>query len=601
MNSNKFQLSWLFQPVFVGLLASGSLLLAGSASANELNESSSSAALPTASTNLPAAPVESSNPAALPAASTNLPVAPAGLPATFSTLVTDVNSTTEAGQVTSVSQLSDVQPTDWAFQALQSLVERYGCIAGYPDGTFRGNRAATRYELAAALNACLDQISDRFATKEDLAAVQALQEEFKAELATLKGRVDGLEARTKTLEAQQFSTTTKLSGEVIFAGAETFTDNDKRAVATGTPTVPLNSRFFSAYRVRLNFDTSFTGEDRLRVRLQARDAASVNTSVATNMGRLGFDGSNTDGTAGQFTLDDLWYRFPIGKKAKVTVIARSGEFNDFVGDTFNPYLASSGTGALSRFGRFNPIYRFGDNGSESAGVVANYKFNDQFSASIGYLAPRPTNSVGPRGGLFGGSYAALAQLEIKPTKNLGIGLTYVHALQEGIGAVGATPADNALLDLTGGTGSARARRPFGNNPMESDSAGLQFSWKVAKWLNLSGWGGVTFAERTNANSSATVLNWAVAAAFPDLLIPGNVGAIIVGQEPRLIGGSAKPACNTVPRNADCGSNFHIEGLYKFKINGNVSITPGLIVIINPENNESNGVEFVPVIRTTFTF
>lgn len=45
-----------------------------------------------------------------------------------------------AGQVTSVSQLSDVQPTDWAFQALQSLVERYGCIAGYPNGTYRGNR-----------------------------------------------------------------------------------------------------------------------------------------------------------------------------------------------------------------------------------------------------------------------------------------------------------------------------------------------------------------------------------------------------------------------------------------------------------------------------
>ena len=120
------------------------------------------------------------------------------------------------GQVTSVSQLSDVQPTDWAFQALQSLVERYGCIAGYPDGTFKGNRAATRYELAAALNACLDQISDRFAIKEDLATVKALQEEFKTELATLKGRVDGLEARTKTLEAQQFSTTTKLSGIAVF-------------------------------------------------------------------------------------------------------------------------------------------------------------------------------------------------------------------------------------------------------------------------------------------------------------------------------------------------------------------------------------------------
>jgi hypothetical protein len=62
-------------------------------------------------------------------------------------------------QVTSVSQLSDVQPTDWTFQALQSLVERYGCIAGYPDGTFKGNRPLSRYEFAAGLNACLDRIN----------------------------------------------------------------------------------------------------------------------------------------------------------------------------------------------------------------------------------------------------------------------------------------------------------------------------------------------------------------------------------------------------------------------------------------------------------
>ncbi len=50
-------------------------------------------------------------------------------------------------QVTSVSQLSDVQPTDWAFQAVQSLVERYGCIAGYPDGSF----AAIVQRLAMSL------------------------------------------------------------------------------------------------------------------------------------------------------------------------------------------------------------------------------------------------------------------------------------------------------------------------------------------------------------------------------------------------------------------------------------------------------------------
>ncbi|HEY9893907.1 MAG TPA: iron uptake porin, partial [Candidatus Sericytochromatia bacterium] len=96
-------------------------------------------------------------------------------------------------QVTSVSQLTDVKPTDWAFQSLQSLVERYGCIVGYPDQTFRGNRALTRYEFAAGLNACLDRINELIAAgtgdlvkKEDLLAVQKLQEEFAAELATLR-------------------------------------------------------------------------------------------------------------------------------------------------------------------------------------------------------------------------------------------------------------------------------------------------------------------------------------------------------------------------------------------------------------------------------
>jgi Carbohydrate-selective porin, OprB family/S-layer homology domain len=583
MSFNKVQLSWLVRPAFLGLLAGSSVLLAGTAKANEV--------------------VDASAPATVPTGSTNLPSVPNGLPGTFSTLVTDVNSSTEAGQVTSVSQLSDVQPTDWAFQALQSLVERYGCIAGYPDGTFRGNRAATRYELAAALNACLDQISDRFATKEDLATVKALQEEFKAELATLKGRVDGLEARTKVLEAQQFSTTTKLTGEVIFAGSEVFTDNDKKISATGASAANLDARFFSGYRARLNFDTSFTGQDRLRVRLQARDVANLGGNVpgsnpaipitGTNMGRLSFDGG-AGATAGQFELDDLWYKFPIGKKAKVTVIAKSGEFNDFVGDTFNPYLSSSGSGSISRFGRFNPIYRFSD-GSATAGVVVNYKFNDMFSTSLGYLAPSPTNSTGATGGLFGGTYAALAQLEFYPTKSLGLGLTYVHASQE-----------NGLVNLANGTGSNFANRPtLLATGAESNSVGLEANWKAAKWLNVSAWTSATFAESTVTNNSATVFNWAVALAFPDLLLPGNVGALIVGQEPRLIGGSAKPSCgvlgsgNTAVR--DCGANFQIEAQYKFKVNGNISITPGLMVILNAENNEASPVEFVPVVRTTFTF
>ncbi|HEY9872752.1 MAG TPA: iron uptake porin, partial [Candidatus Obscuribacterales bacterium] len=88
-------------------------------------------------------------------------------------------------QITSVSQLSDVQPTDWAFQALRSLFERYGVIAGYPDGTFRGNQAMTRYEFAVALNTALNRVNQLIAsgnsnivTQEDLATLRKLQEDF---------------------------------------------------------------------------------------------------------------------------------------------------------------------------------------------------------------------------------------------------------------------------------------------------------------------------------------------------------------------------------------------------------------------------------------
>ena len=113
-------------------------------------------------------------------------------------------------QVTSVTQFSDVYPTDWAYQALAGLVETYGCVAGYPNGTFRGNRAMTRFEAAALLNACLDRVTE--VTDE----LRRLMAEFETELAILKGRVDGLEALVGEMEATQFLTTTKLKGKAIF-------------------------------------------------------------------------------------------------------------------------------------------------------------------------------------------------------------------------------------------------------------------------------------------------------------------------------------------------------------------------------------------------
>jgi hypothetical protein len=113
--------------------------------------------------------------------------------------------TNTQGQVTNVNQLRDVEPTAWAYEALRSLVERYGCIVGYPDRTYRGDRALTRWEFAAGLNACLN-VMERLiqegiaVVREDLEKLKRLMQEFEAELAALGARVDNLEARVSFLD-----------------------------------------------------------------------------------------------------------------------------------------------------------------------------------------------------------------------------------------------------------------------------------------------------------------------------------------------------------------------------------------------------------------
>ncbi|MFM6013406.1 MAG: iron uptake porin, partial [Dolichospermum sp.] len=249
------------------------------------------------------------------------------------TSVADLSSeSNNLSQVTSVSQFSDVQPTDWAFQALQSLVERYGCAAGYPNGTFRGNRALSRYEFAAGLNSCLDRVNELIATatadlvtKQDLATLQRLQEEFSTELATIRGQVDALEARTGELEANQFSTTTKLSGEAIFNVSQAF--GDKVAVQSSAPPgnnprTDLNSNATFSNRVRLSLNSSFTGTDQLQTRLQGINIIPNSELTGTNMTRLGYDGSATGNNSNNtVTIDKLNYAFNLKNNIRVRIDA----------------------------------------------------------------------------------------------------------------------------------------------------------------------------------------------------------------------------------------------------------------------------------------
>ena len=509
------------------------------------------------------------------------------------------------GQVTSVSQFSDVQPTDWAFQALQSLFERYSCgVSGYPNGTFRGNRALSRYEFAAGLNSCLDRVNELIATatadmvsKQDLATLQRLQEEYSTELATIRGQVDALEARTGELEANQFSTTTKLSGEAIFSVSQAF--GDKVAVASGAPTKDLSSNSTFSDRVRLSLNSSFTGKDQLQTRLQGRNIASNKDTTGTNMTRLGYDGSENNA----ISIDKLNYAFSLSDKVRVKIDATGAELNENV-NVFNPDFRSSGTGALSRYGRFSPIYRQAGDG---AGITVNVTPNDKIALSAAYFAQGlkdgtndRTSSSNPNvgNGLFNGDNTIFGQLAFKPNQAINIGLTYAHTYQRGITIT--DPADKSkTIDLKNSffssTGSSSANSPFGAGvAAESSNYGVQATLQPTKNITIGGWGGYTAASTLAGNSkSGEIWYWAGTLGIKDFGKEGNTLGLIFGQPPKLAGGKG------ITR--DANTSYHIEGLYKIKLSDNILVTPGVLVILNPEHNDKNSAEYVGTLRTTFTF
>lgn len=353
----------------------------------------------------------------------------------------DDDSTYLTEQINSVSQLLDVQATDWAFQALQSLVKHYGCVAaGYPDQTYQGSQSLTRYEFATGLSACLDRINQLIAARTfplaapDLATLQTLQTEFAAELATLRGRVDVLETHTAQLEGTRFSSTTKLAGEVIFGLTGVF--GEERAAVGSNRSEPLDGSVILSDRIRFRLNTSFTGQDLLRIRLQAADTPSLRTATGTNMARLGFDSPIGDN---QVIINQLFYRFPISPSATATVTA-SGALFDVV-DTLNPLLGVDSTGSPFLFGIRSPIYRE-EIGGTGGGI--SYDLSSKFNVALVYLA---SGANQPLSGLFSGSYSALGQLTWRPSKSASVGLVYSRSYRTHLRSQEAA-ASRLIMSLT---------------------------------------------------------------------------------------------------------------------------------------------------------
>ena len=467
-----------------------------------------------------------------------------------------------ADQVTSVTQFSDVYPTDWAYQALSNLVEQYGCVAGYPIGSFRGHRAMTRYEAAALLNACLDRITE--VTDE----LKRLIKEFETELAIIKGRVDGLEARVGELEATQFSTTTKLKGKAdwVFGAAKAHGKRSEafEAASGGTS--------FS-YNLALNLETSFTGKDLLYTRLRAGNMNNV-FGGAGDYGlfaqEYGFDSGNA------VKINRMWYSFPIGEN--FTVVGGPMVRMDDMLPVWPSAYPSAMTYDFFTYAGAPGAYNLW----MGAGAGVYWK-SDDFSISTSYLSSNGNESNPNTGGIGtdGADFSATTQIAYAP-ENWGIAAAY-------------TKASGNSEKLYIGNANAQAAIASGIGS-QTNSVGLSAWWmpEDSGWIpSISAGAGSTWFD--GSNTDGYTASWYVGLEWSDVFLEGNSFGMAVGQ-PTFVADVDGDAVKN-------GAGYAWEFFYKFQVTDNISVTPAITYLSKPfPSQDSNGMNaFAGLVKTQFKF
>jgi hypothetical protein len=491
-------------------------------------------------------------------------------------------------QVTSINQFSDVKPTDWAFQALSNLIERYGCVAGYPDGTYRGAKAMTRYEAAALLNACLDRISE--VTDE----LKRLMKEFEKELAVLRGRVDGLEAKVGELEATQFSTTTKLRGDTRWVlGALNYDGNQVDKGVYGPDSkgkfVNLREALTFNYDVRLNFDTSFSGKDLLRTTLRAgnfRDSGFSTANPVSPLANLDAAFEESCGTGVDcgdvVAINRLFYRFPIGSSFTAVVGGRMRQ-DDALAVKPSVYTAdkilkiwdfNGAPGAYSQIlGAGGGLWwkQPGKTGFSFSGVYVSA------NGDAGSPNSDACNSyIGDCGGIGNSASQQSGTLQLAYTGK-GWNITGAYTYNSAGVNIAGTPLSQALLpNVYNGNGSGRVNsysvagywQPLENGWFPSISAGWGY--------NDYQYGG-TVESTTLLVDSAASQSWYVGLNWRDLFAKGNALGFAVGQPTFItsltgIGGDDIDTYD---------GNYAFELYYKFQVTDNIAVTPSLFWLSRP--------------------
>jgi hypothetical protein len=461
-------------------------------------------------------------------------------------------------QETSVSQLSDVQPTDWAYQALRSLIERYNVISGFPDNTFKGNRPLSRYEFAAGLAATLDKVEGLIATaigdqyiQEDIITLRRLQKEYRSALDDLRQRVNTTSDRADFLEAHQFSTTTKLQGQLIFA-----------------PTSGSNANTTIVARSRLNLNTSFKQNDLLVTQLESGNNGgdAINLAQKENSNRLansgfignygGLDYTNVDEN---LHLRRLYYSFRPTPDLAVSVGAKMLP-RDFIDR--NRYANNEAVDFSSTFFINNPLIVQNEIDREGgAGAAIAWKpKNSKFAVRSLYIAANANQFDSTTDqGLFGDRHQTSLEVEYSPSSRFAFRLQYTNA-----------EINNTDINAFGVNAEYTLNRNTG----------------IFTRLGVGNYQG--FNTAINQNIDLYPLSWAIGVGLRNFVLPGTVAGVAIGQP--FVADGFGDATQT---------NF--EAFYNLQLSDNISVTPILSVVSNPNNDSSKGTIWQSTLRTVFSF
>jgi hypothetical protein len=471
-----------------------------------------------------------------------------------------VNQYVSAEQATSVTQFTDVKPGDWAYQALGNLIERYGCIAGVSDNTFAGGKTLTRFEAAALLNSCLERVT------ENTDELQRLATEFANELQVLRGRVAKLEKQSVALQAQQFSTTTKLKGEATFVLGGV--NGARLANSSNVGNTAFN------YDLRLSFDTSFTGKDLLKTRLRSGNFSSTPFGSSSSLFKL----DKAETYANTMTLDRLYYSFPgLTKGATLTAgaIVRNTEMAwlptvyksdilDFFSVAGAPGVYNKATGSGFGVQWAQPTKKKGAGG---------------FVAGLNYVAQNGNDSTK---GQFDedGSLNTLAQVGYRaPQYGIAFGYRYgtegtrvrnFNALGGGSGALGANQTSN-------GYAINAYWQPKKSGIIPSVSAA--YGWNTVSLSN----------NRTTPTGATNSETWMTGVQWSDVFIKGNASGFAIGA----------PG-NAASLGADQQALMW-EAWYRYKVSDAVSITPAVFYVSNNQGLKQASDNYGGVIQTSFRF